>query len=418
MSVRSFPVFYGWVIAAIGTLGLVASSPGQTYVISILLDPLLKEFKLSRTSFSSLYLVATLSGSFLLPKVGKAIDRFGSRLIFSTISIALGLVLLGGSFIKNIEGLALLLIGLRFLGQGSLTLVSVTMINQWWLKKRGRLMGIVGLLSAILGTGCFPLLVHWGIVRWGWRGTLRFEAFLLFAILCPLVMLAARHRPEDHGLLPDGEKAETKSKHLAELPEIEGQTRSEALASPLFWLAGSGIALQAMLITGLHFHAVGLFKDHGLDAATAAATYLPIAATAAGVTFLSGWWVERVSVLKLLAASLLLVGTSLASATKLGTTIPVLAYAVMLGSTGGLFRTVSGVIWSQLFGRKALGAITGLATTMMVAGSAFGPLPMGWARDQWGSFDDVLLLLSVFPCLLAALTLWMDFKKQKCKNMP
>src|SRR5690606_5324935 len=88
--------------------------------------------------------------------------------------------------------------------------------------------------------------------------------------------------------------------------------------------------------------------------------------------------------------------------------VPVLGYALILGFTGGLFRTVSGIIWSQLFGRKALGAITGAATTFMVAGSAFGPLPMGWARDTFGSFDASLYLLATLPATLCVVTLLLE----------
>lgn len=405
--VSNFPVFYGWVIMAVGTLGIIASSPGQTYAISIFLDHLLKEFDLTRTSFASLYMVATLTSSLLLPKMGVAVDKYGCRKAMTLFSVGLAGTLVLASQMSGYWILGLVLVLLRLFGQGSMTLVSATMINQWWRSKRGRIMGLVGLLSAVLGTGCFPPLLHYLIERFGWRQTFLWEAAFMLCIMAPLALLFARHRPENHGLAPDGEAV---SQEDSEANEVEGVSKTEAQRTPIFWLATAGIGLQAMLITGLHFHAVALFSDKGLSAAVAATTFLPIASTAAVVTFVSGWFVERVSVIKLLAASLFLMALSMLAVTQLATLVPVLGYAVLLGSTGGLFRTVSGVIWSQLFGRKALGAITGAATTFMVAGSAFGPLPMGWARDRYGSFDEMVYALAVLPLILGVVTLLFEKK--------
>lgn len=415
MAVRSFPVFYGWVIAAVGTLGIIASSPGQTYAISIFLDHLLKEFDITRTSFATFYMFATLASSMVLPRVGQAVDRYGCRKSLTAASVLLGGALLLASQMTALWMLACVLFLLRLFGQGSMTLVSTTMINQWWKTKRGRIMGMVGLLSAVLGTGCFPPVIHYLIENYGWRGTFVWEAVFMVLVMAPIALLTARHRPEDHGLLTDGEQASETDVGVA---EVEGVTKAEAQETLIFWVAALGVGLQSMLVTGLHFHAVGLFQDKGLSAATAAATYLPIAITASIVTFLSGWWVEKLSVVKLLAISLFTLTAAMLCATRLEVLVPVIVYAVLLGATGGLFRTVSGVIWSQLFGRKALGAITGAATTFMVAGSAFGPLPMGWARDRYGSFDGAIALLALLPAILGIVTLVLSSRLEAEHSSP
>lgn len=409
----NFPIFYGWVIAAVGTLGIIASSPGQTYVISIFLDHLLEEFQITRTGFATFYMFATLASSMLLPRVGSAVDKYGCRKALTAASLLLAAALVFASRMSSLWMLALTLFLLRLFGQGSMTLVSTTMINQWWRIKRGRIMGLVGLLAAVLGTGCFPPAIHYLNQHHGWRGSFLWEAAFMAFVMAPIALLVARHRPEEHGLLTDGDKLDTGTPQST---EVEGMTKAEAQRTPIFWIAASGVGMQAMLITGLHFHAVALFSDKGLSAATAAATYLPMATTASIFTFFSGWWVERLSVVKLLAVSLFMLALSMLAVTKLEVAVPVLLYAVMLGATGGLFRTVSGVIWSQLFGRKALGAITGAATTFMVAGSAFGPLPMGWARDHYGSFDGAVMLLALLPLALGAATLMLSSRLEPLES--
>jgi cyanate permease len=80
-------------------------------------------------------------------------------------------------------------------------------------------------------------------------------------------------------------------------------------------------------------------------------------------------------------------------------------FGIMLGGLGGLSRVVNGVVWPNYFGRKHLGSISGLATTILVLGAALGPMPIGIARDVWGSYDLILIVLAVIPIALAAATL-------------
>ena len=41
---RNLPFFYGWWLAAVGTLGILASMPGQTMGVSVFTDQLLEAF--------------------------------------------------------------------------------------------------------------------------------------------------------------------------------------------------------------------------------------------------------------------------------------------------------------------------------------------------------------------------------------
>ena len=77
--VHRAPFFYGWVILFAGTLGLVMTSPGQTYAISIFIDHLINDLGMSRSLVSTLYTTGTMTASIALPLVGRQIDRHGRR---------------------------------------------------------------------------------------------------------------------------------------------------------------------------------------------------------------------------------------------------------------------------------------------------------------------------------------------------
>ena len=73
--VEKSPVYYGWVILVVGTLGMIMSSPGQTYSVSIFIEQFIEELGLSRTLVSTLYSVGTITGSLALPAIGRQVDK-------------------------------------------------------------------------------------------------------------------------------------------------------------------------------------------------------------------------------------------------------------------------------------------------------------------------------------------------------
>ncbi|MCL4301003.1 MAG: hypothetical protein KJ077_35040 [Anaerolineae bacterium] len=61
--VNQSPIFYGWIILLAGSLGLILTSPGQTYAVSIFIEHFITDLGLSRFLVSALYTVGTLVGS-------------------------------------------------------------------------------------------------------------------------------------------------------------------------------------------------------------------------------------------------------------------------------------------------------------------------------------------------------------------
>ena len=404
------PFFYGWVILLIGTFGLIMTSPGQTYAVSIFIEHFIADLGISRSLVSTLYTVGTLLGSFALPFVGRQFDRRGARVVMVAITLLFGLVCIYMGFVQNALMLAIGFTGIRMLGQGSLSLVSTNVINQWWVERRGFIMGLSGVLLAIFGTGLFPNLIHGLIEQVGWRSTYMLLGASLL-LLAPLAYLFVRHAPETFGLLPDGRLSTPPSTDLhptlSAAPVAEEHwTREEAQRTAALWIVALGIACIGMLATGLTFHMVSIFADNGLPAALAATVYVPLALTTAVVNLASGMVVNRFPIRIMLAISLLLQAVTLVMAQYLHSVTLAFVYGMILGMMMGLSRTVSTVIWAAYFGRRYLGSITGLVSTITIAGSALGPMPMGIARDLLGSYNLALNLFAIIPLVLAVAALF------------
>lgn len=400
--VHRTPFFYGWVILGAGTLGLVLTSPGQTYAMAVFLEHLLRDLDLSRSTVSALYTAGTLLGGFGLPYVGRMVDRYGCRPSGTVIGVLFGLACFGMAAVQGPLSLLLGFTGIRLLGQGSLGLVSNNVMNQWWVRRRGVVMGVSGMAMSLLGVGLFPPLLNRLIAEVGWRAAYAVLGAGLLAVLPGAAFLLFRERLERYGLLPDGGLREEEA-----LPAHEDWTWEEAVRTPAFWLIGSGLSALALLITGLHFHAVSLFEAGGLTRTLAADMFLPLAVTTSVVTVTGGVLRDRLPMRVLLAAALALQTAGLLLARELTTVPQALVYSVVLGATAGLFHLMFGVVWADYFGRRHLGAIAGTGTTLVIAGSAAGPLPLALAHEALGSYDLALQVLALLPIGLAVATLFL-----------
>lgn len=404
--IERFPFFYGWVILVASTLGMIMTSPGQTYAISIFLEYFILDLGVSRGVVSSFYTLGTLIASFALPFVGRQIDRRPARVMVAIIAVAFGLACIYMGMVQNAVMLLFGFIGVRMMGQGSLGMVSSYIINQWWVRRRGMMMGISGVVMSLLGLGMFPGLISWMIPQFGWRSTYIILGVVMIAGMAPIGYLLFRDRPERYGLTPDSTLRPDAPGGYAPVAE-ENWTLAEARRTPAFWIVSAGLSAMSMLGTGLMFHMVSIFADNQMSAAAAAAVYVPIAMTMALVTLASGILVDRLPVRFLLAVALVLQAAAMWMALWLNGVAVAIFYGIILGTMSGLQRTISTVVWAKYFGRTHLGSITGLASTIMVAASALGPMPMGVARDWLGSYHEVLIVLSIIPLGLTVLSLSM-----------
>ena len=402
--VNRSPVYYGWVILGVSTLGLIMTSAGQTYGVSIFLEHFITDLGLSRSLVSSLYTAGTLIGSLALPVVGRSIDQYGLRRVFIVVTMFFGVTCLYMGFVQNALMLGIGFVGLRMLGQGSLYLVCLNAVNRWWVRRRGLAIGVSGLVASLVGVGGFPVLLDRLIAQYDWRITFMLYGATLLCIMLPIGSVFLRQQPEDYGIPPDGDLPPEPEEETEQVATEEHWTLKEARQTTVFWLIIISFSSIAMLSTGLMFHMVGIITDHGLSTSEAALVYVPIAVTTALVNLISGILVDRTPVRWLLIGMLFLQALALGMVSFVQDVFMAYAYGIILGASGGLSRTVSGVIWPDYFGRRHLGSITGMTAGIGIAASALGPMPFGIARDILGSYDTTLMVCAVIPLSLCMLS--------------
>ncbi len=77
-----------------------------------------------------------------------------------------------------------------------------------------------------------------------------------------------------------------------------------------------------------------------------------------------------------------------------------LFFLLPYGMASGLFGMLNIVTWPKLYGREHIGAISGFAMSIMVAGSALGPWFFSVVHQMFGSYRNAGIGGSLFVLLL------------------
>lgn len=396
--IEASPVYYGWVILAAAAVGTAMTAPGQTFGVSAFLDAILRELDLKRSTVSLMYSLGTLAGSLVMPRVGRWIDEVGPR---KAVTFIAAIFALGCFGMSRVNGPAALFLGftvLRGVGQGALSIVTLHVVNLWFVRRRGMAVGISGLAFAA-SSALFPLGIAWLIERHGWRDTYSLLGLAIALTILPIGALFFRDAPEHFGLLPDGQTASPD----ADLPSEHPWTLEQARRTPMFWLLAAGNVLPAALLTGLVFHHFSIMGMNGLTRVQAATMFVPMAAVTALSNLTTGVLLDRLRPERVLAVGMLLLGVTVLYAPHAASPQAVWVYGGLMGLQMGMQTAVAGTVWSHFFGRAHQGAIRGFTFTLMVAGSAFGPLPFAWCFEAFGSYSPLLYASAALP---AAVALW------------
>lgn len=385
-----------------GALGILFSIPGQTMGVSVYTDHLISNLNLSRIEISTAYMIGTLTSSFVMTRAGIFYDRFGARVAAAGSALGLGLCLIFLSRSVNITSFISVLLnisgkktafvfmiigffGIRFFGQGVLTLVSRGMVMRWFEAHRGFAAAIMGIFTSF-GFSYAPRILQSLIELSSWDRSWMYMGMTMIILIIPFIIIVFRDSPEDCGMeMEEGVKIHTGSK-AKKNEAVKSLTLQEARQDPRLWCYVAVLFFWALYSTAFTFHITSIFASLGKTTTQAVAIFLPISVISVGARFL-GSWLSDIIDMKYLFYTLIL--SSITGAYAL--TLPYTTFAAALliggfGVAGGLYGVMNSVTWPKLFGREHLGAISGMAMSFMVAGSAIGPWSFSLMEKIWGHY--------------------------------
>jgi len=384
---------YGWVMLGLAAVAMVGTLPGRTQGLGLVTEPLMADLQIGRVDYAQLNLWATLIGSGFAIGIGRTLDRLGTRVVLTTVALALGVVVAVMAHVETFWALAIAVTLTRGLGQSALSVISIAMVGHWFVRKIDLAMAIYSIVLSIGFMIAFPVVGSL-VQAWGWRGAWLTIGAALILGLAPLSWMLARRSPEAIGLRPDGDTPD--QPHPPDQPHRpdSGYSWQQALATPAFWLFSVGTSLYGLVASGIGLFNESILAERGFGADVYYQTLIVTAMTGLAGNFGGGWLATRVSLPRLMAISLLVLSAGLLALPHVTTIAHVMVWATAMGLGGGLVMVLFFSVWPRAYGRRHLGRIQGAAQAMTVLASAVGPLLLAWCVDSTGSYATMFYLLA------------------------
>ena len=405
--------FYGWTIVGIGSLGIFTSGAGQSHTFSPFIPVISKDLQISSTSITTAYMIATLFAAFLLPQIGKLVDKFGPRivLIYTVILLGIGCLIFGAA--SNFLMLAVAFGFLRFFGQGTLMLGSANIITQWFDKKRGFALGLMGLGFA-LSMGIHPPISDFLITNYGWRSAWVIIGLSTWILMLPPLIFLAIDKPEDVNEKPDGIQKKVVNKNT----KIFGLSLNQALKEKSFYILSFSFFSISTLVTALHFFQVTILNQYfNLPSREAAALFIPTMITMIIFIPLAGKILDKFETHNVIGIALLVTTASLISISFSSNITFAIIYSIIFGINNAFNLSLFGYIWPRYFGRLHVGSIQGTGQMVLVVGASIGAMPFALAMDFGYDLLLTIRLAALYPFLSAFLCFFFLRESQKLTDM-
>jgi MFS family permease len=389
-------MYYGWIVLLVAAAGMVGTLPGRTQGLGLVTEPLLADLGISRVDYAQLNLWATLIGSVFAIGVGRFVDRLGTRVVLTAVALILGAVVVVMSGVQTFWTLAIAVTLTRGFGQSALSVISLAMVGQWFVRRIDMAMAIYSIVMSIGFMIAFPVVGSM-VQSIGWRAAWLWIGVALIVVLAPLAWLFVRRDPASIGVTPDGLMRGAESLQPAE----HGVTWQEALATPAFWTFSIGAALYGLVASGIGLFNESILAERGFSADVYYQTLVVTALTALAGNFGGGWLAMRMHLSTLLAISLFVLALGVAALPHVSTFMHVMIWATAMGLGGGLVMVLFFSVWPRVYGRKHLGRIQGAAQAMTVVASAVGPLLLAWCVELTGSYSGMFNILAALIGVVA-----------------
>jgi MFS family permease len=404
------PFFFGWVIIAVAFVTVAVGVTART-AFSLMFPPIVDEFGWERGLAAGAFSFGFLVSAVVSPIVGRMMDRFGPLLVIEFGVLVTGAGLMSATLIQTPWQLYATLGLLVGTGVNCMSYsVHSQFLPNWFVRRRALAIGI-----AFSGVGVGSMLIlPWlqaVILQAGWRSACWTLGIVTLVVLLPINLIVAK-RPQDLGLLPDGERqgaagAATQRKTNvvdAAWADIEWTVRRAAGTARFWWLA-LGYFCGGYIWYAVQVHQTKYLVEIGFGPMEAAWSLGLVALVSIPGQIALGALSDKVG--REIVWSLSCAGFAICYAALLLLAVApleVLLYVMVVsqGLLGYAFPSMMGAVVAEIFEGPHFGSIFSLLMTSLIAGGAVGPLVTGVLHDWTGNYDIAFALGLAFSIVCAA----------------
>ncbi|MBI2766447.1 MAG: MFS transporter [Chloroflexi bacterium] len=396
-------VFYGWyIVAACGLLMFVGVGVGY-YGLPVFLKPLKEEHGWTTTEVSWAPAIYFLVSGITAALIGPTVDRRGPMIF-----LAVGMVVNGVSaaFIGLVDQLwQLYLVYFVFaIAYGMSAGVAVNAIlTRWFIRRRALATSIASTGVSLGGVVLAPTaskLIDIG----GLQLATPILGLLVIVVGLPVALLVISWDPRRMGLFPDNDNVEAPKPGRGSFVEAQMRrwTRAEAMHTVGFWAIFVAFLVVLFAQTGYLIHQVS-FLEERLGSRNEAAWTLSVTAMGSIVARLAvGIFADGVDKRLLTVILFIVQGSCILLIIHTDSVALTWLLTLVFGFTIGNVYMMQSLLVGEIFGLVSFGSVYGLISLAGLAGSAAGPVVVGYLRDSTGGYGVPFTVTALLTYLAAA----------------
>ena len=410
-------VFYGWWIVVASCVVMGSSAGIMQYSATLFFKPVADTLGISRTVLSIAVALGRVGGAIEAPIVGYFIDRLGPKwpMRFGLALAGIGLILFG-LFADSLILFFLTWTVMVTLGLGSIGgfAPAWAAINNWFVRKKGRAMGISMSSHGIGGALLAPVIASL-IVLFGWRIAAMLAGLAIIFLVLPVTSLI-RTRPEDMGLRPDGDSPTLPLDTRRLVGESSGSTQDnatnlrdtvvdysvrQAVRTSTLWILILAMGIRQFGQAGMLLHLGPLLQDRGFGIIQTGGAVGLLALMAVPGALACGW-VSDYFQRRYVMTTIVIAETAALAVLFLATTTWQLYIFIIIYGFGQGAHVLNRAILGEYFGQRNYGKIWGviaMSTTLL----SWGQVYAGWIYDTTRSYNIAIMTFIVLYAAAAML---------------
>jgi MFS family permease len=406
------PFFYGWVVVVVTFVTMAIGVNART-AFSLFFPPIISEFGWERGVTAGAFSFGFVASGVASPLIGGLMDRAGPRAVME-----LGVVLMGGGLLLaplTSQPWHLYLTMGVMVGAGSVCLGysgQSLFLPNWFIRKRGFAIGIA---FAGVGIGSVTLLpwVQHVIEQTGWRTACTAMGLMILIVLAPINLLLHK-RPEDIGLLPDGDAAPAAgaappvSNVVDPVWASTDWTLKRAVATTRFWWISLGYFCGLYIWYAVQVHQTKFLLDIGFSPSVGVWALGAVSLLGIPGQILLGHASDRIGrewVWTISCAGFAICFAALIALEYRSSLWLVELMVLTQGALGYGLTSIMGAVVFEIFQGRHQGSIFGMIMLAALAGGAAGPWVTGLLYDRNGDYT-LAFAIALAACGLSALSIW------------
>ncbi len=373
-------MFYGWKLCFVTFAGNFLLQGSVVYIMNAFLDPLTVANGWTRAEISFGVSIAAFFGALSVLVWTSLASYFSMRALMTFGAFLGGISFIALSFTNQLIFFYIFYTLAWSSGQAFGGAIGNALVNQWFVKKRGKAFGISNIGTSFAGA-IIPLVLYIVIMFFDVQ-TAWFTYGLFVLLMAPVCWLTVRDRPEQMGLHVDNDPNALD----LDLSNFVKPTWAEVLKNKDIYIISLSLTLTLTVASSVVSQLKPRMVDLGLDSISAMALTCFTALLLAAAKYIWGRACDFYHPIKILRLLIILIFASLFLTFIPNSLTSLILFSLCFGVTGGGIWVVMPSVVAYYFGKEKFIFYYRVVATFVLI-KAIGYAILGFSQQLTNSYD-------------------------------